>query len=84
MVLEIINYDFVSDPRLLYHYFGFDIVYMDRHWVRGLDRCCRLGKPGRLARSQRRQGYGIDVLKPLGDGLSAWRVQCDKFFFYIF
>ena len=31
---------------------------MDRHWVRGLDRCCRLGQPGRLARSQRRQASG--------------------------
>ena len=75
MVLEIINYDFVSDPRLLYHYhFFFYIVYMDRHWVRGLDRYCRLGQLERLARSQRRQGYVIDVLNPLGDGLSAWRV----------
>ena len=49
-------------------------MYMDRHWVRGLDRYCRLGQLERLARSQRLQGYGIDVLNPLGDGLSAWRV----------
>ena len=31
---------------------------MDRHWVRGLDRYCRLGQPERLARSQRRQASG--------------------------
>ena len=31
---------------------------MDRHWVRGLDRYCRLGQLERLARSQRRQASG--------------------------
>ena len=28
MVLEIIHYDFVSDPRLLYHYHFFFICYI--------------------------------------------------------